>query len=405
MAILPRKLEDFDDDDGGAFPDQEDEIDVTTPVIKAELEKIVNSVVNAAPTQSLESKFIMYRPSQKSVDFYSGAKRRILRVVAMPLDPLEPPKLKHKRVPKASGSLPVPVMHSPPRPVTLKDQLDWRIPPCISNWKNPQRFTIPLDKRLAAEGRGLLQVQINEGFAKLSEALYLAEQKAREAIELRFKVQMEMLTKEKERKEQQLRDLARKAMETLKESEQGLLRERERERERIREERRRERKRERNLLAKDVAMGKKNSKIVRDRDRDVSEKVALGMASIGGGGRAGEVTYDARLFNQKKGMDSGFATDGDQYNVYDKGLFTAQPTLSTLYRPKKDVDAEIYGANADEQLEKIRKTDRFKPDKAFAGTSERSGTRDGPVKFEKEAEEADPFGLDRFMTKVKKGRK
>lgn len=216
---------------------------------------------------------------------------------------------------------------------------------------------------------------------------------------------MEMLTKEKERKEQQLRDLARKAMETLKESEQGLLRERERERERIREERRRDRKRERNLLAKDVAMGKKNSKIVRDRDRDVSEKVALGMASIDGGGRAGEVTYDARLFNQKKGMDSGFATDGDQYNVYDKGLFTAQPTLSTLYRPKKDVDAEIYGAKVDEQLEKIRKTDRFKPDKAFAGTSERSGTRDGPVKFEKEAEEADPFGLDRFMTKVKKGRK
>ena len=64
MAILPRKLEDFDDDDGSAFPDQEDEIDVTTPVTKAELEKIVNSVVNAAPTQSLESKFIMYRPSQ-----------------------------------------------------------------------------------------------------------------------------------------------------------------------------------------------------------------------------------------------------------------------------------------------------------------------------------------------------
>ncbi|ESR43941.1 hypothetical protein CICLE_v10012059mg [Citrus x clementina] len=356
----------------------------------------------------------MYRPSQQSVDFYSGAKRsrdgnevdmRILRVVAMPLDPLEPPKLKHKRVPKASGSPPVPVMHSPPRPMTVKDQLDWRIPPCISNWKNPQRFTIPLDKQLAAEGRGLLEVQVNEGFAKLSEALYLAEQKAREAIEIRFKVQMEMLTKEKERKEQQLRDLARKAMETLKESEQGLLRERERERERIREERRRERKRERNLLAKDVAMGKKNSKVVRDRDRDVSEKVALGMASFGGGGRAGEVTHDARLFNQKKGMDSGFATDGDQYNVYDKGLFTAQPTLSTLYRPKKDADAEIYGANADEQLEKIRKTDRFKPDKAFAGTSERSGTRDGPVKFEKEAEEADPFGLDRFMTKVKKGRK
>lgn len=87
MAIPPRKPEDFDNDDGSDFPEQEDEIDVTTRETKAELEKIVNNVVNAAPKQSLESKFFMYRPSQQSVDFDSGAKARILRVVAMPLDP------------------------------------------------------------------------------------------------------------------------------------------------------------------------------------------------------------------------------------------------------------------------------------------------------------------------------
>ncbi|EEF31786.1 nuclear protein skip, putative [Ricinus communis] len=172
-------------------------------------------------------------------------------------------------------------------------------------------------------------------------------------------------------------------------------------REKIREERRRERERERRLEAKDAAMGKK-SKITRDRDRDISEKVALGMASTGAA-RGGEVMYDQRLFNQEKGMDSGFATD-DQYNVYDKGLFTAQPTLSTLYRPKKDVDSDMYGG-ADEQLDKIMKTDRFKPDKAFAGTSEKAGPRDRPVEFEKDAEEADPFGLDQFLTEVKKGKK
>ena len=27
-------------------------------------------------------------------------------------------------------------MHSPPRPLTVKDQQDWKIPPCVSNWKN-----------------------------------------------------------------------------------------------------------------------------------------------------------------------------------------------------------------------------------------------------------------------------
>ncbi|KAL5572589.1 hypothetical protein UlMin_022186 [Ulmus minor] len=434
--ILKNEEEDADEDE-----EMEKEIEETTLETKAALEKIVNVRLSAAqpknvPQQSSDSKFIKYKPSQQSAAFNSGARERIIRMVEMPVDPLEPPKFKHKRVPKASGSPPVPVMHSPPRPVTVKDQQDWKIPPCISNWKNPKGYTIPLDKRLAADGRGLQDVQINDNFAKLSEALYVAEQKAREAVAMRSKVQREMLLKEKERKEQELRALAQKARSertgtaapaSVPMSEKSSItmdsdmrgdydRPREREmdhpketreereerlqREKIREERRRERERERRLEAKDAAMGKK-SKITRDRDRDISEKVALGMASAGAG--RGEVMYDQRLFNQEKGMDSGFATD-DQYNVYDKGLFTAQPTLSTLYRPKKDVDSDMYGG-ADEQMDKIMKTDRFKPDKAFQGTSERAGQRDRPVEFEKDAEEADPFGLDQFLTEVKKGKK
>ena len=36
------------------------------------------------------------------------------------------------------------------------------IPPCISNWKNNKGYTIPLDKRLAADGRGLQDVRSPE---------------------------------------------------------------------------------------------------------------------------------------------------------------------------------------------------------------------------------------------------
>jgi SNW domain-containing protein 1 len=309
-------------------------------------------------------------------------------------------------------------MHSPPRPVTVKDQQDWKIPPCISNWKNPKGYTIPLDKRMAADGRGLQEVQINDNFAKLSEVLYAAEHKAREAVAMRSKVQKEIFLKEKDRKEQELRALAQKArserigvvpppaaaaVPLVSEVDEGDMRidyDREREewlrREKIREESRKERERERRLEAKDASMGKR-SKITRDRDRDISEKVALGLASTKQGT---EVMCDERLFNKDKGMSSGFATDDDQYNVYDKVLFTAQPTLSTLYRPKKDLDNEAYGG-ADEQLEKIMKTDRFKPDKGFAGASKRADPRDRPVEFE--SEEADPFGLDQFLTEVRKG--
>lgn len=60
-------------------------------------------------------------------------------------------------------------------------------------------YTIPLDKRLAADGRGLQSTHINENFAKLSEALYIADRKAREAVEMRSQVEKKIANKEKVR--------------------------------------------------------------------------------------------------------------------------------------------------------------------------------------------------------------
>jgi SNW domain-containing protein 1 len=170
-------------------------------------------------------------------------------------------------------------------------------------------------------------------------------------------------------------------------------------RDEIREERRRERERERRLEAKD-AHGTKKSKLTRDRDRDIGEKVALGMAKVGGG----EVMYDQRLFNQDQGMNSGFAAE-DAYGVYDKALFTDRTAAGALYRPKAlDDDGGDEGAKG---------TDKFKPDKGFKGADVSAGPRSAPVQFERNAqgappaaEEADPFGLDQFLSEVKadKGR-
>ena len=52
---------------------------------------------------------------------------------------------------------------------------------------------------------------INDNFAKMTEALYVAEQSARQAVEMRSKVQKELALKEKEKKDRELRDLAIKA--------------------------------------------------------------------------------------------------------------------------------------------------------------------------------------------------
>ncbi|CAA7032462.1 unnamed protein product [Microthlaspi erraticum] len=208
--LIPKTLK-----NEGDHVDEDDDLEKkTTEETKAAFEKIVNaSQPNNVVKQSGDSKIIKYKPSQQSSSsFNSGAKERIVRVSEMPTDPLDPPRFKHKRVPVASGS---------ENPV-------------------PKGYTIPLDKRLAADGRALQEAQVNDKFAKLSESLYVAEQISREAVSMRSKIQSEMVMKEKERKEQELRDLALKARSertSTAASESGI------EREKIREERRRERER------------------------------------------------------------------------------------------------------------------------------------------------------------------
>lgn len=132
-------------------------------------------------------------------------------MVEAQIDPMEPPKHKHKKVPRGPPSPPVPVLHSPPRKLTVKDQQAWKIPPCISNWKNARGYTIPLDKRLAADGRGLQEVTINNKFATLSESLYVAERKAAEGLKMRSQLRKKMSIREKEEKEAELRDMANRA--------------------------------------------------------------------------------------------------------------------------------------------------------------------------------------------------
>ena len=132
-------------------------------------------------------------------------------MVEAQIDPMEPPKHKNTKTPRGPPSPPVPVLHSPPRKITVEDQQAWKVPPCISNWKNARGFIIPLDKRLAADGRGLQEVTINNKFAMLSESLYIAERKASEDLRYRNELRKKIALKEKEEREEQLREMANRA--------------------------------------------------------------------------------------------------------------------------------------------------------------------------------------------------
>lgn len=113
-------------------------------------------------------------------------------------DPLDPPRFRIKKVPRAETTEAAPVLHSPPRPVTADERAEWNIPPCISNWKNPKGYTIPLDKRLAADGRGLVQQTVNDKQAALAEALYTAENNARKQVELTQQLKLAQAQRVKE---------------------------------------------------------------------------------------------------------------------------------------------------------------------------------------------------------------
>jgi len=399
--LVPKEI--LDEGDPSLNRPDQDKVDENTQRTRDALEKLCNDKISASmPGQCAKkqapAQYIRYTPSEQGAGFAGGAKQRIIRMVETQLDPMEPPRFRtNKKIPRGPPSPPAPVMHSPTRKITQKEQLEWRIPPAISNWKNPKGYTIPLDKRLAADGRGLQSSHINENFAKLSEALYIADRKAREAVEMRAQVERKIAVKEKESKEMELRELAKiarnKRAGVATSPERGQDKEA-MERDQIRKERHDQRQRERNIAR--AAPGKQKELRAME-DRDISEQVALGVPTKKSGGDA---LFDQRLFGQSKGMDSGFDHGNDEaYNIYDKPWRSENTLSNHLYRPPKNRDGELYG----DDIESIAKQKRFVPDRGFDGADNSAPRGSGPVQFEKDAD--DVFGVDKLLAEVKKGTK
>jgi len=396
--LLPKQVR---EDDPDLIKPEEDEVKETVEKTRKALEELVSAkVASAMPVRAADkqapAQYIRYPPASQNSEFNSGAQQRIIRMVEVQRDPMSPPRFKvNKKLPKGPPSPPAPVLHSPPRKLTVKEQQEWKIPPCISNWKNPKGFTIPLDKRLAADGRGLQSVHINEKFSKFAEALYIADRKAREAIEMRAKVEQSIAQKEKAKKEDDLKQLANQIREQrsgIKPAREELDQEAE-EREEIRRERQKERRREAAIAR---AAPEKRNLLQKEKERDISEKIALGLPNTGY--KTGEIQYDSRLFNSSKGLDTGFG-DEEGYNVYDKPWRETESITNVIYRPSKNLDKE-YG----DDFEKALSSKRFVPDKGFEG-ADKVGPRDnGPVAFEQHQDSNyDPFQIDDFLGNLKTG--
>lgn len=365
--------------------EEEKELQKTKHAIEKELERKGNA--GRAQPQHREAEFVRYTPSKLVEGHNSGCAQRLLRLEDVAVDPLDPPRFKHKRVPAARFSPPPPVLHSPTRKLTLQDQQDWKIPPCVSNWKNQKGYTIPLDKRVAADGRNLQDVSVNDKFASLSEALYIAERQAREEIRLRNEVKKQKKIREEELREQQLRQLAAQARaeraQLLQQSRRAAGGDAEEEAERQqREQLAIEREKD---IERAVRLEKSRGKRRDDSQRDISELVALGLP-VDAKKQRTDSMFDARLFNQAGGTDSGYkGGEDDTYALYDRPLF-AQRGGAGIYQFSRERFASSVGEGSELA--------------AFAGADKTRYTRTGPVEFEKDV--SDPFGLDNLLSEARK---
>uniref|UniRef100_A0A7S0B6F3 SKI-interacting protein SKIP SNW domain-containing protein n=1 Tax=Pyrodinium bahamense TaxID=73915 RepID=A0A7S0B6F3_9DINO len=364
------------------------------------LETILNGKMQAGLPKRLEKKepeFVRYTPNPDAPGYTPNCRERVIKLVEKQVDPMMPPRFKHKKVPRGPPSPPPPVHHSPARKLTAKDQKDWKVPPCVSNWKNSKGYTIPLDKRLAADGRNLQDVAVNDKFAALSEDLYLAERKAREEIKIRNDMIRQKKVREEEIREQQLRDLATQARQQraelaerpTQEGETAREAEERKKRMEVLKDRQREIERDQRL----ELAGKTNKKS-RDDDRDISERIALGQVAQP---TSQEALYDARLFNQSAGMDSGYHGGSDERcAVYDKPLF-ADRSQAGIYRFDR------------ERLEQNEGRLAHIGTKSFAGAADSSEPqsvlpRTAPVEFEREDSEPRRRARDASRERTGRGR-
>ncbi|KAK6352594.1 mRNA splicing protein [Orbilia blumenaviensis] len=419
----------------------EEEVAEQTEKTRAALAKLVAGAVAAQKPKNIkgtnrpEPTFVRYTPANQMGE--TGTKNdRIIKIVEKQQDPMEPPKFKHKKIPRGPPSPPPPIMHSPPRKLTAADQEAWTIPPPISNWKNPKGYTVPLDKRLAADGRGLQDVTINDKFAQFSEALFIADRHAREEVKLRATMQQKLAEKEKIAKEEQLRKLAQQARDEHKSAARGRITDRssrspsgsersdnssrsrsrtprrrrsssrgsESEEERAikeREEMRRERRKEaeRELRMKRMGTERRVQMLAREQNRDIGEKMALGLVSKPT--QSAESMFDARLFNQSSGLGMG-AAEFNEDQHYDKPLFAAAEIAKSIYRPSAGHRDDDDGEGDMERFSKEKRFDVLGRG-VFKGAADQEA-REGPVQFEKDTTSGvDPFNVDAFLADVKAG--
>ena len=376
---------------------------------KKALEKLTNHRIktyqsfktNNLSNESNKNNQLKYKYIDYKLDS-NKSKSHLIKLVALPVDPLSNLKYRHHKIPLSFNDEKnfVPVLQEPAQKLSYEEQKKWKIPPCVNMSNNPKGLVIPLDIRLANDGRNLREYQANQNFAKFADILALTEKNVRKEIEERNKISQSIQIAAAMKKEQELREAAKQARQERKSlnnntnsdffysldndeiskskkiSDNDSYLKNKRKRSEINEDEENE-KRERNELR---AIRKKEIEYERrieiqkkyeKEGRDINDKVLLGQNNIINNNNV----IDSRLYEQQGGIENVFEYN-DDCEVYDKPLFNGKNKLSNIYKTFNSSG----GANSKKLMSKIIS----QGGKVFNNDMDAIHSRkEGPVQFEK----------------------
>ena len=351
---------------------------------RAEIQKLQNSKISqhiskiTQITKKSTANQIRTNTDNKYIKYKSNTnqKEKIIRIQEKQEDPFCPAQYKSKRIPQGPRSPPTQILRSPPKKIKLEDQKKWKIPPCISNWKNSKGFLIPLQMRLSADGRVNKEFTINERFKKFTSALYNSEKEARKYLEEKKKLKkimdLEEMKKQEEDLKESLNQAKRKKDELFDntETESFITTKKKQNSKEETDLEKKQRDLIRFMVKKNIErdnrisnLSKKTQNQIDINERDINERVALGE-KIGDFSNK-ELKLDPKLTEMPSGIDNGFKGD-DVYDLYDKPLF------------KKNVKVNIYSG-----VKEFNNIDGDDDDLFLKKREGYSKRREKPVIFEK----------------------
>ncbi|ODV83746.1 hypothetical protein CANARDRAFT_29732 [[Candida] arabinofermentans NRRL YB-2248] len=398
-----------------------DEVTKTAVTTNEAISKIIEAKLHGAKPTTIntgdksDATYVRYTPTSV-LDNSSGtaSKQRIIKIVDKQVDPMLPPSFKIRKTPQGPSEAPVPILHEQSTAkLTNEDQKKWYIPPAVSNWKNTKGFTIAIDKRMAGVGVDADADVMSNNFGSLAEALENASKKAKEELKLRSKLKNDLESQRVLDNQERLNRIAMEARSGKRightsnrlnaneeEEEDPTKLSAANERERARAERRR--KAEKELRLGSMSTEYKVKLLARDQGRDISDRVALGIAKPNEGKKAMENRYDSRLFLNAAGANARHSED----QVYDSPLFAAQDAINDIYRARSGgTTGEDQESAAEEKLNRLGEEKRFESLSSGSADNSKRGAMQGPVTFETDNSSGEPsqekrvYGLDERNTK------